>query len=1541
MAAKKTDSYLKEVDITVQPQLKAETEFHSPPVKTMLRTDAAAGRSDTVSVLGAQSKDLYVPESSLTSAGISEIQPQVIGLFEWLPPFAANSNSDPDGSIVSRSGDSVRPTAIAELIDLQITSDYLQNRKFQSCLKNYLKTTTQSTGGGGGSSPGQSTGGGGGSSPGQSTGGGGGSSPDPFRDSLAYQNVKSFVDDKFKTADQIIKFYNVFWQAISDVVDALDLKNYTLNEPNIEILLAGDTNIEQSYVEDFALHSDASIFFTSNPSMSSAITETSMASYFVNHFDYRPSTFNMTSNSKIFNSLVSNLYEFLVLGSPSIHGGQSRPDVSSDDMLGSFDVPDISSYTVSLANKISRLSKLAKSPGDSLRGSSTSPSTETLEVVLEEYSLTDYLDLMSSLPRDPVQRIAYLCHVVNRGLIIGRFIRDTHSSSTVSALRSVASNLTTTSAGSITGESTTKSTPFSSTSGNVQDIKNSIGYPTGRCLDAPGKMGFASLCLLRDNTDTTTSRSVPKILPFELSDQNFTESGRIAPFTSGLDFFVKRIFGEYDGETTLADAPDRIKTYSSVYKDAFSDLSYSCMTRLHGETTLGTDEFVHNGEFYKSILSAINGHLNDIDSGKSASTSQAGELAILELAYENPKIGLLLNRFFARIAELRRNSEGSMLSPFSVVTAYSGGTAPADALRDIPTDASDVTSETYQFYLDSVAEIHTSADERAKIINDYLVPLAMEIQKVTQELSSNSITTPWVDDPSLPSGSPYTYIVNSYEKITDSSSIETEEEIRALSSGWGAILYYTMYNTDSLLFKIYQNTVDFENKILNMVNTDESIVATVGPAGAGGRTTASGVYGLGYQERCVIGLEVAKIILSENISIRIGNTGFETFSQEGAISPDGTTVEDYYIDRVRIDLYDSELVSVNQATFKTGAFDLASMLDPSETALKIDRDLSDAMALILNEDIEVSNILHILRTIGEKLDTARSSIYSAISDMAADAQQAARGPASPGTVYAVDINDKTDVTILEDVTGPVGSGVQSLRKYYLDDARKMLASLREDVSERTLTLLSPDQVSRMSADYLGFYQKRSGIDSGNNGQIPISKNISAAECHILRSFSKLPMFTPDQGQGNLKILSIGIPAGIIQMLREDLSRKISDDLKTRSSMGDVITAIPQITYLLDVNIHKKNLQDDFAVYRPKTFTFNPTCFILPTSTYGGTDGSSDPGTLVDSTNFYSLKIGNPDGGTQNFTLNSAGYTNYASYINDNYPTMIPYGTQGNYEIGFNHLASYCINRYLKLLAGINLDTSGFQFGDHGFLQQPNPESASLFNNMIDYATKNTNQTKLSGVLYLENLKRTAMKAPLFNAENYIDRCVNCTMFDRVVNVIIDPNSFERTDSTNAAKPDTVTGGGGGGSPSQSTGGGGGGSPTPSTAQSASEEVLKSGGSCDEVSYKNYFVTLSLRSTYDTPRVPGVGDFTGYDIGTVPTRTGFTSGGGGGASPGGTNPDGDSGGGGGSASMSSARSEREVREPGSGGDRSDSTESSGDSMPPPEDDSHRFGGGYPD
>ena len=596
------------------------------------------------------------------------------------------------------------------------------------------------------------------------------------------------------------------------------------------------------------------------------------------------------------------------------------------------------------------------------------------------------------------------------------------------------------------------------------------------------------------------------------------------------------------------------------------------------------------------------------------------------------------------------------------------------------------------------------------------------------------------------------------------------------------------------------------------------------------------------------------------------------------MSPDGATVEDYSLDRVRIDLYNSQLTSLTQGLFKTSAFDLASILDPSETATKIDRELSDAMALVLNEDIEISNIVHILRTIGERLASATFAINSAIVDMAVDAHEEFTEFAPGTTAYS----NPTDVTILQDASQESGSGVTALRKYYLAAARNMIRSLREDVSEKTLTLLSPDQVSRMSADYFGFsnlsyspsnFAGRSAPLGSTRSEIPISKSISPSECHILKGFSKLPIFAPESGNGNLKILSIGIPAGTIQKLRSALATKISSMVST--SDDGLVESVTDFSYLLNINVHKKNLQDDFAIYRPKTFTFNPTSFILPTSTHRSSD-PIDAGTLVDVANFYTLRIENPDGGTQNFSLNSSAYEHYQAYVDDMYPLLMEtIGAQGSYEVGFNHLASYCVNRYLKMLAGINLDVSGFQFGEHGFLQSPNPNSRNLYDNMINYAKSKTDMRTVSGARYVDSLKRTAMTSTLFNVENFTDRCVNCTMFDRVVNVIIDPSSFERIEM-----PEVPTDSGGGGSSSPiSTGGGGGGSPAPTPADSSSSGVVKESMVCDEALYDNYFITISMTTTAElTPGQNVPGAFTDYDIGIIPSRETSSSGGGGGSSP---------------------------------------------------------------
>ncbi|MAI58686.1 MAG: hypothetical protein CML56_06865, partial [Rhodobacteraceae bacterium] len=108
----------------------------------------------------------------------------------------------------------------------------------------------------------------------------------------------------------------------------------------------------------------------------------------------------------------------------------------------------------------------------------------------------------------------------------------------------------------------------------------------------------------------------------------------------------------------------------------------------------------------------------------------------------------------------------------------------------------------------------------------------------------------------------------------------------------------------------------------------------------------------------------------------------------------------------------------------------------------------------------------------------------------------------------------------------------------------------------------------------------------------------------------------------------------------------------------------------------------------------------------------------------------------------------------------------------NHLVDFMLGQYLKLVANIETSEDIFQINGTGFGSFPDPLTTDIYTAFIGSIENRIPISSADASRKIDYLKRMCEISYPFANENYRDRCINSTSFDRVFNLIIDEDSFE-------------------------------------------------------------------------------------------------------------------------------------------------------------------------
>lgn len=238
-------------------------------------------------------------------------------------------------------------------------------------------------------------------------------------------------------------------------------------------------------------------------------------------------------------------------------------------------------------------------------------------------------------------------------------------------------------------------------------------------------------------------------------------------------------------------------------------------------------------------------------------------------------------------------------------------------------------------------------------------------------------------------------------------------------------------------------------------------------------------------------------------------------------------------------------------------------------------------------------------------------------------------------------------------------------------------------------------------------EKKNAQFSFIDGAVPTIDSMFA-----LWSLLSEPRFQSDKAE-NLRILTIGIPAGFSRKLQERVRiANVKDNVNVTSKQKDVIR----------IKVYKRSLEFPDLVFEPKEFLFELSRFVAPTITFDQLASKDAPQIPDFGTVLNKARTVNIEGNVN--VLGILGTTANADLKQEEYDFL---SQAQKDEIVQNHVTSALLELYGRLMTGVNLN-------EQAFLLDPTTQLTTK--SLIDPATLKT---------LIDNHVRIVAKVPDFDS----------------------------------------------------------------------------------------------------------------------------------------------------------------------------------------------------
>jgi len=224
--------------------------------------------------------------------------------------------------------------------------------------------------------------------------------------------------------------------------------------------------------------------------------------------------------------------------------------------------------------------------------------------------------------------------------------------------------------------------------------------------------------------------------------------------------------------------------------------------------------------------------------------------------------------------------------------------------------------------------------------------------------------------------------------------------------------------------------------------------------------------------------------------------------------------------------------------------------------------------------------------------------------------------------------------------------------------------------------------------------------------------ISSNEKKLMEIILNNPKFKGSRSE-NLKILTVGIPAGFSNSFSSEVSITEENANKILNKQSDVIS----------INVYKRSIEFEDIVFKPQSFIFELSRFV--------TRPKINKNKIV-STNYVEFLNNQSISLTRDFSaFGEDENQNKEDFFENKEYSFLTKSQKENLAI--NHVESFILGMYLRLLIGISTDENDFLVNDELFEGMIDPDSKSKFNDLILTYVKGVTQQPIT----LEQLKQSS------------------------------------------------------------------------------------------------------------------------------------------------------------------------------------------------------------
>lgn len=324
-------------------------------------------------------------------------------------------------------------------------------------------------------------------------------------------------------------------------------------------------------------------------------------------------------------------------------------------------------------------------------------------------------------------------------------------------------------------------------------------------------------------------------------------------------------------------------------------------------------------------------------------------------------------------------------------------------------------------------------------------------------------------------------------------------------------------------------------------------------------------------------------------------------------------------------------------------------------------------------------------------------------------------------------------------------------------------------ANKITTLVKESQLLLASSTVEDLHQSYNGFSSenadGNNLFVKREENISHSTrvASLMRTFFNSDEFTSLKGY-NKQIISVAIPQDLFVGINNILKEKYINNYKHND--------------IFRIKVYKMDLLNPYIIYKPKSFLFEASRF--PVRVYSILKNveleSFSVKKILPTRNYSLTDLSESDASTISDDIRAAFDSNH-DFLTDEEKT----------EILMNHSTSFILENYLKVMSGLNVNELTFNLATEDEIELlykslsgygPDFQSVQLVQNdapspFIEQVSAITSQN----VIASKEVQNALKLIPI--PDSYIKKLVQPKKFDRVFNIIFDPEFEVDVEKMNA------------------------------------------------------------------------------------------------------------------------------------------------------------------